>query len=256
MAAARSPKLVIGATDGISVVPASALFRVTAQQHLQLPLDLLALPTLDEHLTSAGVLGSLPAIEPGFAGIPTFTLFNAADSPLDLPRGGPLALLRFYEVVAPKRPPPDAQRRAARTLLAVSPPTDHTPCQRHRCTACCWHTEMPLTEEDLRRLQAAGHSGFSRAVDGWQQLQLAPQGHCVFLGQGGCTIYDDRPEGCRLYPVVFDPAVGAVLDEDCPYPEEFPMADAQREQVAALVERLLQERKDRILRGGVDAHRP
>lgn len=47
-------------------------------------------------------------------------------------------------------------------------------------------------------------------------------GRCVFLADDGCTIYPNRPEGCRLYPLIYDETRGhARLDDLCPYRSEF-----------------------------------
>lgn len=80
-----------------------------------------------------------------------------------------------------------------------------SPCLRHNCVACCIETEMPLTDEDLKRLEKLGfkRADFTIEVDGETRLKnMAKQ--CFFLKDGRCSIYEARPEGCRIYPLVYD----------------------------------------------------
>lgn len=111
------------------------------------------------------------------------------------------------------------------------------PCLAHGCHACCVGTEMPLREEDIARLESLGYArgDFVRFVDGVPVLATREDGSCVFLGEDGlCTVYESRPEGCRLYPLVWHLDEGrAVLDPDCPYRHEFSFGE---EDVARLME--------------------
>lgn len=80
---------------------------------------------------------------------------------------------------------------------------------------------MPLLELDVARLHAAGHAPetFVERVGNAIQLRNT-DGHCVFLVGGRCSVYEIRPEGCRLYPLVMiDGEPG--LDDCCPYWNEF-----------------------------------
>jgi Fe-S-cluster containining protein len=53
---------------------------------------------------------------------------------------------------------------------------------------------------------------------------------CVFLdtesddpqAPGLCSIYENRPIGCRTYPLILNEEDEAFLDSLCPYREEFP----------------------------------
>ena len=88
---------------------------------------------------------------------------------------------------------------------------------------------MPLTPGDVSRLQAAGHDvdAFSFDDEGVRRLRTrdeeAPDGRpCFFLGSdGACSVYEVRPEGCRIYPFVVDEDARLTRDEDCPYRAEF-----------------------------------
>lgn len=115
---------------------------------------------------------------------------------------------------------------------------------------------MPLTEADLRRIEGLGHQRdtFSLLDDEFVPQLRVVDGHCIFLGSDGrCTIYADRPEGCRLYPLVWDRDAGRVVRDDfCPWHREFPQ-DPQKE--AALRRVLLtieREARTRQAAGGAN----
>lgn len=117
-----------------------------------------------------------------------------------------------------------------------------SPCVQHACRKCCFDTQMPLTAADIERLETVrgrGRASFT-VVDGDGPPRLANEdGHCVFLGEAGCTVYDSRPAGCRLYPLVFDPdANRGVLDEDCPHTRSFRVRPRDRAALAGLVDHL------------------
>ena len=76
---------------------------------------------------------------------------------------------------------------------------------RYRCVACCLETEMPLTEDDLKRIDKLGfkRTDFTVEADGETRLRNVKKA-CFFLREGMCIIYEERPEGCRIYPLVYD----------------------------------------------------
>ena len=141
------------------------------------------------------------------------------------------------------------------------------PCVDHNCSACCHDIEMLLTEADVERITAAGHRDFHDvADDGYLQLRTrdgppAAGSHaapgatprpCMFLdAAGACTIHAVRPEGCRLYPAVWDDALrGAELDSDyCPHTDGFLLPASTVDAVRRLAGRLQQERTARMGRG-------
>lgn len=79
-----------------------------------------------------------------------------------------------------------------------------------QCGVCCrWTGHVLLTGEDLVRLAAA--SGLSEEVfiDQYtvlaanrRQLSLAdaPDGACILLKDGLCSLYEARPAQCREFP--------------------------------------------------------
>lgn len=135
----------------------------------------------------------------------------------------------------------------SRRLPVLPDPIGHSgsdsPCRANACRACCFDTEMPLLPEDVARLQQvtgqdpAAFSIRDRASEG-RRLRNR-DGHCVFLGPSGCTVYADRPAGCRIYPLVYDPDRDrGTLDEDCPYRAGFRVRAKDRAALDALVDAL------------------
>lgn len=115
------------------------------------------------------------------------------------------------------------------------------------CAACCYDTEMPLTAEDLRRLESLGYRSeeFSTCKGGLLRLKNV-DGHCVFLepATGRCRVYAYRPAGCRLYPLVYNTYTGTVeVDKQCPRASEIPEEMVRRyaKHVIRLVNRVLRE---------------
>jgi Fe-S-cluster containining protein len=81
---------------------------------------------------------------------------------------------------------------------------------------------MTLTEADVARLETAGHRDFFFVNENHDLQLLNVDGHCVFLVEGRCSVHDDRPEGCRLYPLILDLSVDrVVLDTICPWVRDF-----------------------------------
>ena len=120
------------------------------------------------------------------------------------------------------------------------------PCARHGCAACCYDTEMPLTSDDIARLVALGHAreGFvTYGPDGVATLRTVEpateQGKpCFFLREGRCSVYADRPAGCRIYPLVMNERGRVVRDEDCPHRAEFPMDPTAKRRIQRVLSNL------------------
>ena len=116
-----------------------------------------------------------------------------------------------------------------------------TPCVSHGCMQCCFETSMPLSSSDIARIMKLGYE-FSDFVttlaDGTQQLRNV-SGRCVFLAEAGCMIYPNRPEGCQLYPLIWDADCNrAVRDYLCPYAGEFDVKQADILRLKKLIRRL------------------
>ena len=81
-------------------------------------------------------------------------------------------------------------------------------CQR--CGSCCrWSGHVLLSDEDIGRLAAAAGLSEETFIARYTvlaanrcQLSLAdaPDGSCVLLKDGRCTLYDARPAQCRDFP--------------------------------------------------------
>jgi len=107
-------------------------------------------------------------------------------------------------------------------MIGTAEPGAEHPCAAGACRACCFETRLSLLDEDLARLEAAGHHGFAVRDDrGYLRLRNE-RGCCVFLGREGCSVYTIRPDGCRTYPLVYYEEEDDVdFDSFCPYWREF-----------------------------------
>ncbi len=94
------------------------------------------------------------------------------------------------------------------------------------CGKCCLETEMQLTSDDLRRIE--GKTGrhwtdFSRWDGDSHVILKNVNRHCFFFSPTDktCKIYEFRPFGCQIYPVVLDPASNRCsYDKECPHPKQ------------------------------------
>jgi Fe-S-cluster containining protein len=124
-------------------------------------------------------------------------------------------------------------------------------CLEYRCVKCCLNTEMLLSSSDIRQIRSLGFSEnfFIVKRNGKRQLKNSA-GRCIFHNGRRCTIYDDRPEGCRLYPIIFREDTGeAVLDSYCPHHAKFQVTPSISSEVIKLVRRLDVETKRRLRSG-------
>ncbi len=100
-------------------------------------------------------------------------------------------------------------------------PLNGSICLEKGCFECCKETEMMLTRKDIERLEKLGFKREEFCIKNGNFLKLRNiKGLCFFLDpeKGLCTVYKNRPEGCRLYPIVFDLLRRkCVLDKTCPY---------------------------------------
>lgn len=78
---------------------------------------------------------------------------------------------------------------------------------------------MELSSEDIERLEENGYrlEEFAVIADGVARLRNV-DGYCYFYIRVDkkCQIYEKRPLGCYLYPVVYLANEGAMVDELCP----------------------------------------
>ena len=120
------------------------------------------------------------------------------------------------------------------------------PCKNHNCIQCCLDTEMLLLNTDIERIVELGFdkSTFIYDHEGWLQLKNI-DGRCFFHDGNKCTIYSNRPEGCKSYPIIFDDDTSCVrLDDDCPYRNQFKLSKNIQDKVFQLALKLKKERKN------------
>lgn len=99
-----------------------------------------------------------------------------------------------------------------------------------KCGVCCVGTQMELLPEDVERLEALGYRLEDFAVfDGVVYRLKNVDGHCVFYdpGTSTCKIYENRPIGCRLYPLVYD-GDKVYVDKTCPTWNTVPRREVER----------------------------
>lgn len=99
---------------------------------------------------------------------------------------------------------------------------------------------MPLTSFDIERISKQGYRIKDFVVKRRRERQLKNvNGGCVFLGDNGCKIYSFRPEGCRLYPLVYDEDDRkGVIHDFCPYGHEFKVGRDDIEKLNVLIKKL------------------
>ena len=120
-------------------------------------------------------------------------------------------------------------------------------CMRYKCVQCCLETEMPLSKEDIERIKGLGfdYDYFVVKRSGWLQLRNY-DGRCVFNDGKRCLIYKNRPEGCRLYPIIYyEDNKCVALDEECPLIDEFKISEKDLRTEVSLVTKLKDERRQR-----------
>ena len=134
-------------------------------------------------------------------------------------------------------------------------PAAASPCLKHGCAECCYETEMPLLNADIKRLEALGHKREDFAnVSGEHGFAMlknteptdGSRPHCVFLKDDRCSVYADRPEGCRYYPIVYEPGKrGPVRDRDCPHSQEFSVTPVHFRSLPIIIKNLTKEARVR-----------
>jgi uncharacterized protein len=107
---------------------------------------------------------------------------------------------------------------------------------------------MMLLDEDVTRIKELGFDEdfFTlRTDDGFKVLKNSSAGRCVFHDGSKCTIYEDRPKGCKLYPVIYDEnLMRAVKDTDCPYRNEFRISPRSKRELSYVYSHLIAEKSD------------
>ena len=111
-----------------------------------------------------------------------------------------------------------------------------------RCGVCCRETEMLLSLKDIGRIERKGYDRdfFVRFdSEGYATLRNS-RGCCVFYDaeKSRCKIRAHRPEGCRIYPVIYDEDKGIIVDSICPSRDS--VTEKQKAKKGAKVLKLLE----------------
>jgi len=87
------------------------------------------------------------------------------------------------------------------------------------CGICCKETMMELSSEDIRRLEKKGYclEDFAVKDDLGTRLRNVDR-YCYFYSRTNkkCHVYENRPLGCYLYPVMYLENKSVTIDKLCP----------------------------------------
>lgn len=89
---------------------------------------------------------------------------------------------------------------------------------------------MELLPEDIERIEGLGYRFDEFAVIDGDVVRLRNvDGHCFFYDpkRAVCKIYEHRPIGCRLYPLVYD-GREVYVDKTCPTWNTVPRREIDR----------------------------
>ena len=106
---------------------------------------------------------------------------------------------------------------------------------------------MILSNADIERIKELRFDTkfFVRKNRGWLQLKNN-NGRCIFHDGISCSIYEHRPEGCKLYPIIYDKDKNyAVFDEDCSHRHRFKRSNNTKQQLYNLISKLEAEKAQR-----------
>ncbi|MFW6117845.1 MAG: YkgJ family cysteine cluster protein [Thermoproteota archaeon] len=112
------------------------------------------------------------------------------------------------------------------------------------CGLCGEETDMLLSQADIERLEGVRYDRkeFTR-YDRQGYIRLRNQGgFCFFydVTKSRCKVYEHRPWGCRIYPVMYSEEEGVVLDDLCPMKDTVSKTEIERKgkQVIELLQRI------------------
>lgn len=99
---------------------------------------------------------------------------------------------------------------------------------------------MPLTGLDIKRISKRGYRYKDFVMRRKRERYLKNlNSKCVFLGDNGCKIYSSRPDGCRLYPLVYNEHTHqAIIHNFCPYGNMFKVERDDKEKLDFLIKKL------------------
>jgi len=76
--------------------------------------------------------------------------------------------------------------------------------------------QIQLDKEEVERIKNSGREDLLENKKGDYFLKLNDDYSCSAFIDGKCSIYDIRPNVCKLYPYYFDPFCGICIDKNCP----------------------------------------
>jgi len=119
--------------------------------------------------------------------------------------------------------------------------------------SCCQNKHLPLTPYDILRMRNALKLHSDDFLERYTLYRLDPksgfpilsvkmgdeEGICPFVGPDGCTIYDDRPTACRLFPLGRSSGIGqdGKVREEFFYLLDTPGCEGVKEKKVQSVER-------------------
>jgi len=251
-----------GFLEGVAMVPPMTRFMVSTRERVRLGPSLTAQLWLRTTWARRGVLAAFGKIDAGFDGTLTFAAFNTSMDTLEVTIGETFAQLVVEAMSGPaeaayakrsgnyqdQRGVTMAREKAADAEEGIEDRVRslEAPCLEKGCNECCLETEMPLTTVDLERLAGLGHdpADFTLVEEGFTFLSNV-KGRCYFLDQEGrCSAYQDRPEGCRLYPLVLTEDMADFrLDHLCPHRAAVQPEEGHRTALLQLLDRIARERQ-------------
>ena len=72
-------------------------------------------------------------------------------------------------------------------------------CNPGECNECCHYNRVPLNSFDLARFEIAKIDANLMYDEG--KHYLVTEGGCQFLKDGACSIYKNRPDVCKQFPI-------------------------------------------------------
>ncbi len=73
-----------------------------------------------------------------------------------------------------------------------------------------------LDDDEYRRIYEFSGEEFIEMIDGKPYLKVYDDNMCAAFKDGKCSIYEVRPDACKLYPFYFDHTCGFCKDKNCP----------------------------------------
>ncbi len=95
-------------------------------------------------------------------------------------------------------------------------------------SGCCMEARPPLTKSRADILLANGVSPDDIEFQGYRRLRLKPDGFCVLLLDGKCSLHSVKPETCVAGPFTFD-MKGSILQIFLKKPSICPMVEVLKQ---------------------------